>query len=99
MMTNKRNTARRDAVHRVAVGVVVALLASVTVASAQSADVVEYYHLDGLGSVRAVTDAAGTVVRTSDYRPFGEGENPAAGADSIRFTGKERDRESSLDYL
>ena len=34
-----------------------------TMARAQSPpDVVEYYHLDGLGSVRAVTDAAGAVV-------------------------------------
>jgi RHS repeat-associated protein len=69
------------------------------IAAAQSPDVVEYYHLDALGSVRAVTDAAGAVVRTSDYRPFGEGENPSAGAVPTRFTGKERDRESGLDYF
>jgi RHS repeat-associated protein len=61
--------------------------------------VVEYYHLDALGSVRAVTDQTGAVVRTHDYRPFGEGENPPAGADPSRFTGKERDRESGLDYF
>jgi RHS repeat-associated protein len=80
--------------------VTVWLLALPAVAGAQApADVVEYYHLDALGSVRAVSDAAGTVVRTSDYRPFGEGENPSAGTVSARLTGKERDRESGLDYF
>jgi RHS repeat-associated protein len=68
-------------------------------AQTQPPDVVEYYHADALGSVRAVTDASGAVVRTFDYRPFGEGENPAAGVASQRFTGKERDRESGLDYF
>jgi RHS repeat-associated protein len=68
-------------------------------AAAQTAEVVEYYHLDALGSVRAVTNQSGTVVRTHDYRPFGEGENPAAGSEPTRFTGKERDAESGLDYF
>ena len=52
-----------------------------------------------LGSVRAVTNASGAVVRTHDYRPFGEGENPTAGTDPTRFTGKERDTESGFDYF
>jgi RHS repeat-associated protein len=39
------------------------------------------------------------VVRTHDYRPFGEGENPTAGTDPTRFTGKERDTESGFDYF
>jgi RHS repeat-associated protein len=38
-------------------------------------------------------------VRTAEYRPFGEGENPAAGVSAVRFTGEERDRESGLDYF
>jgi hypothetical protein len=34
--------------------------------------VVEYYHLDALGSVRAVTDAQGQVIARHDFLPFGE---------------------------
>ena len=37
---------------------------------------VEYYHLDALGSVRAVTDQQGRVVERHDYLPFGEEWNP-----------------------
>jgi RHS repeat-associated protein len=76
------------------------LLCVATAAQAQtSPNVVEYYHLDALGSVRAVTNQSGAVVRTHDYRPFGEGENPVAGSEPTRFTGKERDAESGLDYV
>ncbi len=66
--------------------------------------VVEYYHLDALGTVRAVTDEVGTVLERHDYLPFGEelcgtvvcGSSP--GGQSKRFTGKERDAETGLDY-
>jgi RHS repeat-associated protein len=78
----------------------IALVLAASTAAAQTEPVtVEYYHLDALGSVRAVTDATGGLIRTHDYRPFGEGENPAAGADAVRFTGKERDAETGLDYF
>jgi RHS repeat-associated protein len=78
----------------------VALVLVASTATAQTEPVtVEYYHLDALGSVRAVTDANGGLIRTHDYRPFGEGENPAAGADAVRFTGKERDADTGLDYF
>jgi hypothetical protein len=49
--------------------VATAVLMSDTVASAQT---VEYYHLDAIGSVRVVTDAAGAVVERHDYLPFGD---------------------------
>lgn len=58
-----------------------------------------YYHLDALGSVRAVTDAAGAVLRRHDYAPFAEEIAPAAGSDARRFTGKERDAETGFDYI
>ena len=61
--------------------------------------VVEYYHLDALGSVRAVTDATGAVVRRHDYFPFGEEAAPPPGADQLRFAGKARDGETGLDYF
>ncbi|MEO8662823.1 MAG: RHS repeat-associated core domain-containing protein, partial [Bryobacteraceae bacterium] len=66
---------------------------------------------DHLGSVRMVTDAAGTVISRHDYLPFGE-EIPASvgnrsavpgygAGDGVpeRFTGKERDGETGLDYF
>lgn len=71
---------------------------------------VEYLHTDALGSVRMVTDQAGAVVSRSDYYPFG-GKVDASFNDRAsiggytadpnarqRFTGKERDGESGLDY-
>jgi RHS repeat-associated protein len=71
------------------------------------ADVVEYYHLDALGSVRAVTDGAMQVVERHDYMPFGEEcttgdctSNPQVGSGQPRkFTGKERDVETGFDYF
>ena len=70
-------------------------------ANAPAAEVTatRYYHLDALGSVRAVTDAAGATVRRHDYTAFGEAPTPAVGADARRFTGKERDAETGLDYF
>jgi RHS repeat-associated protein len=61
--------------------------------------VVEYYHLDALGSVRAVTNESGQVLRRHDYHPFGHGDGVPSGTDPRRFTGKERDAESGLDYF
>jgi RHS repeat-associated protein len=56
--------------------------------------VVSYYHLDALGSVRAITDATGAVVERHDFRPFGEDTQtlPAEGADPLRFIGEPRDQ-------
>jgi len=70
-------------------------------------DVVRYYHLDALGSVRVVTDEAGQVVERHDYEPFGEecttgpcADNLGAGAGTpMKFTGKERDAQTGLDYF
>ena len=71
--------------------------------------VVEYYHLDALGTVRAVTNESGTVLERHDYLPFGEELCPSGGTyivcggspagQSKRFTGKERDTETGLDYF
>jgi RHS repeat-associated protein len=60
---------------------------------------VRYYHLDALGSVRAVTDAAGALVSSHDFLPFGEEWAPPSSPDTRLFTGKERDAESGLDYF
>ena len=70
-----------------------------------------YLTTDHLGSTRLVTDSGGNVKARYDYLPFGE-EIPSSvgsrssvdgygGADSTRqkFTQKERDNESGLDYF
>ena len=85
-------------------GVLVWLTALGGLASGQSPAprvVVEYYHVDALGSVRAITNAQGQVVREADYEPFGEEvhRRPTRTPNTRRFTGKERDAETGLDYF
>ncbi|MBL8233526.1 MAG: RHS repeat-associated core domain-containing protein, partial [Bryobacterales bacterium] len=74
-----------------------------------------YYSRDSLGSTRVVSGAGGTVRRRIDYWPFGEevsgldrgsypgyGGNVYPGARGMvdeKFTGKERDAETGLDYF
>src|SRR5262249_14254610 len=87
-----------------AVLVAVSLLGRATPAAAQ---LVEYYHTDAVGNVRAVTDDKGSVIERHDYLPFGEecttgpcASNPGLQAGQPRkFTGKERDSETGLDYF
>jgi len=66
---------------------------------------------DHLGSTRVITDAAGAVRKRYDYLPFGEeigssvgGRSSVTGYSAVdatrqRFSGKERDAESGLDYF
>jgi RHS repeat-associated protein len=76
-------------------------------AAAAGAQVVEYYHVDAVGSVRALTSQAGQVIERHDYLPFGEecttgpcASNPGLNAGQPRkYTGKERDKETGLDYF
>jgi RHS repeat-associated protein len=65
---------------------------------AHFASPLEFYHLDVLGSVRMVTNAAGAVVKRHDYFAFGEDIMGPEG-DPRRFTGKERDAETELHYF
>jgi RHS repeat-associated protein len=64
-----------------------------------------HYHLDHLGTVRAISDTNGNLVNGTNYQylPFGEEASavPPAG-ERLRFTGHERDTDSygiSLDYM
>jgi RHS repeat-associated protein len=84
-------------VKRRAAAVVIGLLFCAVETPAQP--VVKYYHLDGLGSVRAVTDGSGQVIERHEYLPFGEEWNPQPAGDNRKFTGKERDAETGLDYF
>jgi hypothetical protein len=78
---------------------------------AQGGGGTSYLTTDHLGSTRVVTDSAGVVKARHDYLPFGE-ELPsgiggrtttmkydAPDSTKQRFTSKERDTESSLDYF
>jgi RHS repeat-associated protein len=67
---------------------------------------IRYYHLDAIGSVRAITDASGTTVARYDFEPFGAEVPPLATVrDPIQCAGTERDAETGssswqpLDYL
>jgi RHS repeat-associated protein len=77
--------------------VLIGLLLCTTAVGAQP--VVKYYHVDGLGSVRTVTDATGQVIERHEYLPFGEEWNAPASSQPLHFTGKERDAETGLDYF
>lgn len=64
-----------------------------------------FAHTDHLGSTRLLTRLDGTVAECDDYLPFGELNAgtclPPAGTSTTthKFTGKERDAESGLDYF
>jgi len=82
------------------VAVLLAALLWPAPALAQTTQVVEYYHTDALGSVRAVTNQQGQVIRRHDFLPFGEElQATVPPPDKPLFTGKERDVETGLDYF
>jgi RHS repeat-associated protein len=61
---------------------------------------VHYYFSDHLGSASAITDASGNVQQKYYYYPYG-GMQSSTGSDPnhYKFTGKEHDTESNLDYF
>jgi RHS repeat-associated protein len=61
---------------------------------------VSYYFSDHLKTASVITDAAGNIKSESDYYPWG-GELQFLANDSnhYKFTGKERDSETGLDYF
>jgi RHS repeat-associated protein len=61
---------------------------------------VSYYFSDHLKTASVITDAAGNIKAESDYYPWG-GELQFTNNDSnhYKFTGKERDTETGLDYF
>jgi RHS repeat-associated protein len=79
---------------------------------ANTATGTQYLTADALGSTRLVIDSSGTVKARYDYLPFGEelqagigGRTTAMGYSStpdsfnLKFSGKERDSETNLDYF
>lgn len=80
------------------VSFVIAMLAPAGMASAQSNEVITYYHTDAIGSVRMITDANGQVLERHDYLPFGEEWQAPGSTERRLYAGKERDPETGFDY-
>ncbi len=60
-----------------------------------------YYHADGLGSIRNITDATGVVLNTYDYEAFGQAFAPGTSEtvpNDYAFTARRLDPESGLQY-
>jgi RHS repeat-associated protein len=70
------------------------------IARRQSSGTVHYYFADHLDSSRVVTSATGAILDDADFYPFG-GERvvTSSSGNAYKFTGKERDSESGLDYF
>src|SRR5258708_7809083 len=58
-----------------------------------------YYHGDQIGSSRLMTSGGGWPVWQGTFLPYGEEYNAQIGTNHYKFTGKERDDESGLDYF
>jgi RHS repeat-associated protein len=63
------------------------------------ANTVHYYLSDHLGSTSIIVSAAGAVEEESDYSPYGTEFVGTSGPNHYKFTGKERDVETQLDYF
>jgi RHS repeat-associated protein len=62
---------------------------------------IDYYFDDRLETSRVVVSSSGTILDNSDFYPFG-GERPVippSSGNTFKFTGKERDVESGLDFF
>ena len=65
-----------------------------------SDNVARYYHYDGTGHTRAITDSTGAVVERYDYDAFGSLRNTPTGlANDRRFTGEQHDTETAYTFL
>ncbi|WP_044176066.1 RHS repeat-associated core domain-containing protein [Granulicella mallensis] len=60
---------------------------------------VTYYSTNQIGSSILLTDSAGWPVSSDTYYPFGQEPTTSADGNHYKFTGKERDTESGLDYF
>jgi RHS repeat-associated protein len=59
---------------------------------------VQYHIGDHLGSSSLVVDGDGSFINREEYTPYGESSFGSFGRKRYRFTGKERDEESGLNY-
>ncbi|MDD3626783.1 MAG: RHS repeat-associated core domain-containing protein [bacterium] len=62
----------------------------------------KYFHQNFLGSIAMITDVNGNIEEHNKYEPFGDiiwSESYIDTDNNYKFTGKERDKESNLDYF
>ena len=69
------------------------------IATESAANGTRYFFADNLGTPRVITDPSGTVISRHDYYPFGGEFTPSSDGETHKFTGKERDSETGLDYF
>ncbi len=62
-------------------------------------DSVHFYHGDHLGSARLLTNWGGWPIWSGTYLPFGAEWTPTITENHLKFTSKERDSETGLDYF
>jgi RHS repeat-associated protein len=96
MRTNAHG--RRASLRLLIVTLWIATFSATATASAQTTEVVTYYHADAIGSIRMITDANGQVIERHDYLPFGEEWQPPSSLERRLYVGKERDQETGFDY-
>jgi RHS repeat-associated protein len=58
-----------------------------------------YYHDDHLGTSQVLTSGLGYPIWQGTFLPFGQEYNPQITTNHYKFTGKERDSETGLDYF
>jgi len=63
------------------------------------ANSLHYYLSDHLNSTSMIVSASGSVEEESDYSPYGSEYGVTAGPNHYKFTGRERDTETGLDYF
>jgi len=74
--------------------------AGARIARRDSSNSVQYYFADHLGSSRIVANSSGGSLDNSDFYPFGgERQISSSSGNRYKFTAKERDTESVLDYF
>jgi RHS repeat-associated protein len=59
---------------------------------------IQYQFADHLGSSNIVVDSGGAAINREEFTPYGETSFGSYAKKRYRFTGKERDEESGLDY-
>jgi len=69
------------------------------VADSNQMNTTHFYLGDHLGSAQMEFTASGWPASSSQFTPFGGETNPQPTANHYKFTGKERDAESGLDYF
>ncbi|MCU1284061.1 MAG: Protein sidekick-2 [Acidobacteriales bacterium] len=70
------------------------------IAKRDSTGAVNYYLADELGTSRMVLSASGVVLDDQDFYPYGAvASGSSTSGNHYKFTGKERDPESGLDYF